>query len=100
MYKASLRDRKKRQYGIRLELKKTFIKAIGFAGFVKIDIRIACLKLLDRYRRYTSFVQYNNFCNVTDKSRSVFRFFGIERFILRQNILKGSLNYIKYRITR
>lgn len=100
MYRAALRDRKKRPHGIRLELKKTFIKSICFAGFIKLDIRVACIALLNKYRGYTSFVQYNNFCNVTDKSRSVFRFFGIERFILRQNILKGSLNYIKYRISR
>lgn len=100
MYKAALRDRKKRKYGIRLELKKTFIKSICNAGYIKIDIRVACINLIKKYRGYTSFVQYNNFCNVTHKSRSVFRFFGIERFILRQNILKGSLNYVKYRITR
>ena len=100
MYRAAIRDRKKRKYGIRLELKKNFIKAIGSCSFIKLDIRIACLELLTKYKKYTSFVQYNNFCNITDKSRSVFRFFGIERFILRQNILKGSLNYIKYRITR
>jgi ribosomal protein S14 len=100
MYKALLRDRKKRQQGIKLELKRSFIKSICSAGFIRLDIRVYCTNYLRKYRGYTSFVQYNNFCNITDKSRSVFRFFGIERFILRQNILKGSLNYIKYRILR
>lgn len=98
MYKASLRDRKKRKIGLHLELKRSFIKAISKCNLIKVNLKLDFFSLLNTYQKAASFVQYNNFCNTTDKSRSVFRFFGIERFILRQNIMKGSLNYVKYRI--
>jgi ribosomal protein S14 len=100
MYKASLRDRSKRKVGINLELKRSFIKAVYKCNLINLNLKLDFFSILNKYPRCSSFVQYNNFCNITDKSRSVFRFFGIERFILRQNILKGSFNYVKYRILR
>lgn len=100
MYRASLRDRQKRKTGINLELKRSFIKAIYKCNLIQLNLKIDFFTILNKYPGSVSFVQYNNFCNTTDKSRSIFRFFGIERFILREKIVKGSFNYVKYRILR
>lgn len=100
MYRPRIRDNYKRYIGANLELKRNFIKAIYKCNLINLELRLDFFSLLENHKGCASFVQYNNFCNITDKSRSVFRFFGIERFVLRQKIMKGSFNYVKYRILR
>jgi hypothetical protein len=100
MYKAKLRDKKKRVIAIDLELKRNMYKALISNQRLNAKTTAALKKSFKKIKKNGLLVQCNNFCNITSKSKSIFRFFGIESFITRQEILNGSLNYVKYRILR
>jgi hypothetical protein len=100
MYKAKLRDKKKRKIAINFELKRNFYKAFLHNDLLDLNLKHLIKRIFKNISRKGTFVQCNNFCNITSKSRSVFRFFGIESFITRQEILNGSFNYVKYRFLR
>lgn len=75
-------------------LMKAFSKSLKNSKISRIYFEI----LIRGLKGKTSSVQLHNSCQITYKSRSVFSFFGLERTILRENFISGSLNYICYKL--
>lgn len=75
-------------------LMKAFSKSLKNSKASKIYFKI----LIRGLKGKRSSVQLHNSCQLTYKSHTVFRFFGLERTILRESFINGSLNYICYKL--
>jgi len=98
MRKAYLRDKVKRKLSINNEIKNVILHSIVKNNSISMDFKQYFFNTFNKSGAKSTLVRCHNFCHITFRSRSVYRFFGLERFSLKQKVMYGLLPAIKYRV--
>lgn len=84
-------DKKRRLGFLRTELNRLRLRYILSDSGMCLGLRLFVFFKFQRFSRNSSSVGLSNRCFVTGRSGSVYRAFGLTRFVLRRLGLKGAL---------
>jgi len=93
MLKIKFRDIKRRKKFFEYELKGRLLSSVCKNVTVFWKIRFLFRTILSN--NYYSYVVCRNICYITSRTKSVFSFFGLERFLLRSHGILGKLPYLR-----
>lgn len=91
----NFKDKKKRELVNKFEIEKIRVKSIIHNSKLPLSLRFLYLQKLSNFPKNASCARIKNRCLVTCNSRSVYRFFRLNRSSLRELVGQNLINGIK-----